>query len=169
MRDKANSAICEVIKSKRFLTLVKKVRPKDIQDDLVSEISLILLEKKAEEIVQLHDKDELIFYTIKILTNLAFSNTSSFYRKFRIINEELSDDFFNVCESDEFTNVSDIHLKALAELEQIHWYYSKMIKLYVEYGNYRNMSRELDIPYSTCFKDVQKGIKLIKEKVYDKR
>lgn len=169
MRKQADEIICEVIKSERFKAVVKKVKPEDLQQDLVSEISLILLEKDPCEIVKLHDKNELIFYTVKILTNLAFSNTSQFYKKFRMPVEELSDNLFEVKEELSQEEMSDLYKKALIELDKIHWYYSKMIKLYVEYGGYRNMARELDIPYSTCFKHVQKGIKLIKQNLYAKR
>jgi hypothetical protein len=63
--------------------LIKSVRPSDLQDDLRQELALALLSIHCDKITEIWDSNGLIGFSIKIITNMAFSSTSQFYKKFR--------------------------------------------------------------------------------------
>lgn len=63
--------------------LIKSVRPESLQDDLRQEMALALLSIPEEKISEIWASNGLIGFTIKIITNMAFSSTSPFYKKFR--------------------------------------------------------------------------------------
>jgi hypothetical protein len=63
--------------------LIKSVRPEQLQDDLRQEMALALLSINCEKITEIWASNGLIGFSIKIITNMAFSSTSQFYKKFR--------------------------------------------------------------------------------------
>lgn len=85
-REKANDAIVELIQSKEFKQCIDKIEPDYIREDLASEVYLALLETRPEKIIGLYDRKELRFYAVRIIFNMACSNTSPFYKKYRASN-----------------------------------------------------------------------------------
>jgi hypothetical protein len=193
MQHRANEIIVELIESKDFKKCINKVQPSCIRRDLVSEISLILLETNPDKIILMGDKQQLRFYVVKIIMNLAFSNTSPFYKKFRknsvLFKENISFDYhddngnldetitklLNVEDDSEETIIrKNDEERVLAALDNVtdygtfidefnlDAYESQMLKLYIKYGNYRNMQRQTMIPYVSCFNTVRKAIIKIK-------
>ena len=63
--------------------LIRNVRPEALQDDLRQEMALALLSIDCEKISEIWASNGLIGFSIKIITNMAFSSTSQFYKKFR--------------------------------------------------------------------------------------
>ena len=63
--------------------LIKSVRPESLQDDLRQEMALALLYIDCEKINEIWASNGLLGFSIKIITNMAFSSTSQFYKKFR--------------------------------------------------------------------------------------
>jgi hypothetical protein len=193
MQHRANEIIVQLIESKDFKKCINKVQPSCIRRDLVSEISLILLETNPDKIILMGDKQQLRFYVVKIIMNLAFSNTSPFYKKFRknsvLFKENISFDYqddngnldetvtklLNVEDDSEETIIrKNDEERVLAALDNVtdygtfidefnlDAYESQMLKLYIKYGNYRNMQRQTMIPYVSCFNTVRKAIIKIK-------
>lgn len=194
-----HAIIVELLNSANFKKCVAKVNPSDLREDLVSEVSLILLETNPEKIIALHQRNQLTFYVVRIIMNLAFSNTSPFYKKFRSqqfveFRNNFEFDFYDeegnlqsvkthllIGVDDSADNIKQKEqeeqvLKALDKIEGygstmdeygLDEYESQMVKLYVKYGTFRNMQKELHIPYVSCFNTVIKAIEKIKKKVYD--
>lgn len=75
--------IKEVYLSPQIDALIKSVRPEHLQDDLRQEMALALLTIDCEKINEIWASNGLMGFTIKIITNMAFSSTSPFYKKFR--------------------------------------------------------------------------------------
>ena len=63
--------------------LINLVDPEYLRDDLRQEMALALLSIPEEKISKIWASNGLIGFSIKIITNMAFSNTSPFYKKFR--------------------------------------------------------------------------------------
>jgi hypothetical protein len=137
------------------------MRPKDLQDDLKAEVALILCEKSEDLILELHDKGGLKYYTVRIILNLIQSNTSPFYKKFRLSNVELSD-LIEPYVLPEYDSRKD---QAMEELETLYWYDREILKLYGKYGTYRKIEEETGIPFESIYKTVQKACKEIRKKV----
>lgn len=75
--------IKEVYLSPQIDALIRSVRPEHLQDDLRQEMALALLSIDCDKISEIWASNGLIGFTIKIITNMAFSSTSPFYKKFR--------------------------------------------------------------------------------------
>ena len=161
MRAKANEIIVNLLQSEEFSNCMKKVKP-SLKEDLTSELSLILLETAPEKIIQLHQKRQLTFYTVRIILILAFSKTSPFYKKHRLIYDEFKD---AGC-LDDYSSIlhrKETEERALHEIEKLEWYESEMIKLYLEVGTYRKMNKATHTPVMSCFKTVSNAIKKIQK------
>ena len=163
MRARANEIIVSLMQSDEFANCMKKVKP-ELKQDLAGELALILLETNPEKIIQLHDKRQLTFYTVRIILTLAFSKTSPFYKKYRVIHEEFIDmDMPDDCSA----NMSRVQAedRVLMEIERLlaipdnsdnqEYYYRGMLRLYLEEGTYRNMNKKTRIPVMTCFEAVK--------------
>lgn len=66
----------------RDMCLNMRVSPNDI-DDLIQEVYVILLDYKAEKIIELYEKKQLKFFIVGILRRQYYSNTSPFYKKYK--------------------------------------------------------------------------------------
>lgn len=57
-------------------------------DDLVQEVTLILMQKPEEFIVGLNERGEMLYYIYKIAKNQAQSQTSPFYTTYKKFNSK---------------------------------------------------------------------------------
>ena len=78
-----NEYIKEIYLSPQINQLIKSVRPEYLQDDLKQEMALALLTIDCGKITDIYASNGLLGFSIKIITNMAFSSTSQFYNKFR--------------------------------------------------------------------------------------
>lgn len=78
-----NEIIEYVYNHKEICRLIKSVHPIDLQDDLKQEMAMALLSMDCDKIQTIHASNGIIGFSIKIITNMAFSSTSRFYKKFR--------------------------------------------------------------------------------------
>lgn len=78
-----NQYIEFIYRNEQIAQLIKSVRPEQLQDDLRQEMALALLSIDCEKISEIWASNGLIGFSIKIITNMAFSSTSQFYKKFR--------------------------------------------------------------------------------------
>jgi hypothetical protein len=81
--NKCNEYIEFIYRNEQIAQLIKSVRPEQLQDDLRQEMALALLSIDCEKISEIWASNGLIGFSIKIITNMAFSSTSQFYKKFR--------------------------------------------------------------------------------------
>lgn len=175
MRDRANEIIVNLIRSNDFQNCIGKVKPSDLQDDLKAEVSLILLETAPEKIITLAEKKQLNFYTVRIIMNLAFSNTSPFYKKYRFHFEELKhneacdDSYYSIIrferEAKEERALVEIKNMAACDVGSEEWVSGRALQIYMETGTFRNMQAATMIPVKTCHDMVTKGIGKIKQRI----
>ncbi len=166
MRSK-NDIIEELYKSREFNDCIARMEPDHLRNDLKAEVILILLEKDERELKDIHAKGALKFYTVRIIINLIQSKTSLFYKRYRQPLAELTDRFF----ADEMTDVEeriareDMGERAMSEIDNLYWYNSGILKLYLKHGNYRAIEKDTGIPYSSAYKTVKKSFQELKQKV----
>lgn len=55
--------------------------------------------------------------------------------------------------------------QAIAEIDNLYWYDSGIVKLYIKHGNYRAIEKETGIPWESAYKTVQKACREIKQKI----
>lgn len=175
MRQRANEIIVNLISSNDFNNCIGKVKPSDLQDDLKAEVSLILLETEPEKIITLSEKKQLNFYTVRIIMNLAFSNTSPFYKKYRLPFTELKHD--EPCDDSEYLlrrfekenreeeALIEVGKMAACDVGTEEWVSGRALQIYMETGTFRSMQEATMIPYQTCHKMVNKGIEKVKQRI----
>jgi aspartate/glutamate racemase len=78
-----NKIIEFIYNHKDINSLINIVDPEHLRDDLRQEMALALLSIPDEKIIEIWASNGLVGFTIKIITNMAFSSTSPFYKKFR--------------------------------------------------------------------------------------
>lgn len=181
-REEANAAITLLIQSKEFKQCISKVNPAHLQDDLASEVYLALVETNPALIIGLQSRNELRFYAVRIIWNMASSNTSPFYHKFRRTNIASYNEEYNGDYSEVITDFPEINtdtlfdecklkdrkkleLLAFSLIEGLYWYDAMILKLYLVYGDYRSVAKETRIPFTSIYCTAQKAIKEIKEKL----
>lgn len=175
--------------SKDFNDCIKKMEPAQLQDDLKAEVALILCEMPEDKVSGLWERKELKFYTVRIILNLIKSNTSPFYKKFRVSGvslDELSDalaihhnvknswghqadpssvDKYTIDKSFVYSEYDPIRDTAIKEIDNLYWYDREILKLYAEHGTYRKVEEVTGIPFESIYKTVQKGCVQIRKKV----
>lgn len=191
-RQQANIAIIELIESKEFKQCISKVKPEYLQADLTSEVYLALLETAPEKITALQGRNELRFYAARIIFNMAFSNTSPFYKKYRgfvMDYKESYKDYYDdegnladptgpleqyydrinqinleeLFDESESKDRKKLELLAFSLIDNLYWYDAQILKLYLYYGDYRRTAQETRIPFTSIYCTVQKAAKEIKE------
>jgi len=75
--------VISIYNNKDINSLISKIKPTDLQDDLKQEIALSLLTMPCEKVAALFLKDNLVRYSIKICWILATSKNVDFYKKYK--------------------------------------------------------------------------------------
>ena len=82
-----NGIIAELWDSKDLNETLKKMKPVEIQQDLKSELFLIICEIEENKLVELYNRKELKFYIVRIMLNLVQSSKNNFYKNYRNFQE----------------------------------------------------------------------------------
>lgn len=156
-------AIKEVYLSPQIDALIKSVRPEHLQDDLRQEMALALLSIDCEKISEIWASNGLIGYAIKIVTNMAFSSTSPFYKKFRKKEYENAIDYLRslviLPEMDiKLAKVADNRLKEKYQEDELQAHESILFTKYVELRSCKKVADFYNIPEKHV-KDVIKKTK----------
>jgi len=156
-------AIKEVYLSPQIDALIKSVRPDHLQDDLRQEMALALLSIDCEKISEISASNGLMGYAIKIVTNMAFSSTSPFYKKFR---KKEYDNAINYLRSlvilpeldIKLAKVADNRLKEKYQEDELQAHESILFTKYVELRSCKKVADFYNIPEKHV-KDVIKKTK----------
>lgn len=165
----------QLFKSKNFNNCINKMEPAHIRDDLRSEVLLIVCEWDEQKILNLYKKDELDFYVVRVILNLARSSSSPFAKKFRQPLIEFNPkqhniiDNIDIAERIEKEAKEDVILQAIDEVKQgkeagLYWYNAGILKLYINHGNYRAIENETGIPFTSCYKNIKKTFSELKRR-----
>lgn len=184
--------ITALFKGKNFNQCIGKMEPEHLRDDLKMEVMAIVCEWTEERILGLYSRGELEYFVVRVILNQIQSNTSPFYRKYRSVIlgyiEDVGDAAENLSTARQrhFANVvlraneamrttteeeieerrerEEAEERALAGVHELDWYDAGMLQLYLKVGSYRGIEQETDIPFTSCYKTIQKAFKELKEK-----
>lgn len=152
-----NDILVEFWNSEEVNTAISKMHPIELQDELKSELFLILAEMEELKLIELYEKKQLKFYLVRIMLNLVQSTDKKFYRKFRDFVEYTPIEKPDIPQSDPTENLSEI-------FEDLYWYNKEIFRLYTyEFNrNARELSRATGIPYMSIIRTInqtKKGLK----------
>ncbi len=144
--------------------LIKSVRPEQLQDDLRQEMALALLSIDCEKISEIWASNGLIGFSIKIITNMAFSSTSQFYKKFRKSDLEKAMAYLRSQQrlpelNPNFANIANKRLEEKHQEDELQAHEAILFKKYVELRSCKKVSEYFQIPEKHV-KDVIRKTKL---------
>jgi DNA-directed RNA polymerase specialized sigma24 family protein len=143
----ARQIIEDLYRSDELRECLSRIKPKELQDDLLQHCFLELLNKDEEVILNLHLEGRFIGYVVKMMYNMVTWQNSEFNRiKMR---EVLTNDFVHPSEEQKE--------EIVVPLNRLHWVSEKVLTLYAEHGSYRAVGEVTGIPYPTVFRMVKQA------------
>jgi len=155
-----NEILIEFWKSEEVNNAFSKMHPIELQDDLKSEVFLILCEMPETKLIDLYDKKQLRFYLVRIMLNLIQSTDKKFYQKYRnfteLVGYEKKDEEYN----EEIINVNE-------HIENLYWYKQEIFRLYTfEFNkNARELSKNTGIHYMSIIRTLNQIKQELKKKI----
>jgi hypothetical protein len=155
-----NEILVEFWNSKDVNNAIAKMHPVELQQDLKSEVFLILAELDNDKIVGLYQRKELKFYIVRIILNLVKSTDKKFFQKYRNFIEYKEIDTAEVFQEDIIDNV-------INAVDELYWYQKEVLRLYAnEFDcNARELSRKTGIPYMSLIRTINQTKKELKKKI----
>ena len=136
------------------------MHPIELQDDLKSEVFLILAELPEQKLIDLYDKKQLRFYVVRIMLNLVQNSNNQFFKMYRNFVEYTAQE---VAESHQ----EDISQKVRLSVDDLHWYKKELLRLYTEEFkcNAKALSRDTGIPYMSIVRTLNITKSELKSKI----
>jgi DNA-directed RNA polymerase specialized sigma24 family protein len=184
----ARSLLTTIYVSSEVDEVIKKIKPDYLRDDVKQHAFLTLFEKDEAFILDLHERDKLRNYVVKVIYNTANFNEGKFQREQRRSTEipcsfeleidgdkpldvqglKIYDHVINGARDDE--NAMDY--EALVEscpviLDKIYWYNRTILKMYSELGTYRAVAKQVGIPVMSVFEAVKAARKEAKKLLWE--
>jgi len=155
-----NDILVEFWQSQEVNDAIGKMHPVELQDELKSELFLILAEIPEEKLVDLYEKKQLRFYVVRIMLNLVRSTDHKFYKKFRNFVEY---EPIEVVEQEQL----DVTNIVKENYESLYWYEKEIFRLYTfEFNcNAKKLSLALGIPYISVVRTINKIKQDLKTKI----
>lgn len=155
-----NEILIEFWQSEEVNKAFSKMHPIELQDDLKSEVFLILAELPEQKLFDLYDKKQLRFYIVRIMLNLVQNSNNQFYKRYRNFVEYTAQE---VAESYQ----EDISQKVRLSVDDLHWYKKELLRLYTEEFkcNAKALSRDTGIPYMSIVRTLNITKSELKSKI----
>lgn len=153
-----NAIISELWSSDDLNEALKKMKPVEIQEDLKSELFLIICEIDESKLIDLYDKKQLKFYIVRIMLNLVQSSKNKFFKNYRNFEE------YNETEK---PDEQDEPIEVMDYIESLYWYQKEILKLYTfDFNkNAKELSRQTGIPYMSLIRTLNQTKKELKKKI----
>jgi hypothetical protein len=139
---------------------------KDLWEDLRQEVAYIVLQYDRKKISELEDKGKQVFkfWIVRICCN----QTNSKYGKFGRMYANLIpvEDILKFVKEDEPIDNSQEVADGITKLvEELYWYDQEILKMYVELGSVRKVSKQTGIPHTSIFITIKKIRSCIKSRL----
>lgn len=165
-----NAIIEKLFTGKNFRDCISKMEPDHLRDDLKQDIILKICELPDEKVMGLYSRGELEFYTTRVIINETRNKYNGFFKRYMVTHVPITEQHLESKGEDD--GMDDRETRevledfAIEQINSLYWYDAEMIKLYLEHGNYRAIQKVTGIPYVSCYKNIQKSIKLLQSRVF---
>jgi hypothetical protein len=151
----------EIYNHHAFISLLSKIKPKELQDDLKQEVALVLLTKDCGQIKRLYDANELLQYSLKIIWNLGTSKQTRFYRMFKKNDYENLSVYLETLKGTELVTDSQIRninkiLDGKLDKNANEAHESIIFRKYVELNSGEKVAEFFGIPSIHCYEVIRK-------------
>lgn len=139
------------------------------QDDLKSELFVVLCEKESNLICDLWHKKQLLFYCTGIVQNMIFQPNNRFNRRYRTQSYEFTEAILNIG-SDEYNADKEAKLQGIEKAidKDLHWVEQSIMKLHQDLGSLDKISAGTKISYNQVDRIYRKAKEKIKTSVSGK-
>jgi len=154
-----NKILVELWQSEEVNNAFKKMHPIELQEDLKSEVFLIIAELPEDKLISLYEKKELRFYIVRVMLNLVQNSNNQFFKKYRNF-IEFNQDIIE-------THQEDLTLRVQFAVDDLHWYKKELLRLYTEefQCNAKALSRNTGIPYMSIVRTLNITKSELKSKI----
>ena len=139
---------------------------KDLWEDLRQEIALIVLEYDLDKILELESKGKQVFkfWIVRICCNQTNSKYGKFGRMYASL-VPVEDVMKFVKEEDEVDNSQEVIEGISKIINTLYWYDQEILKMYIELGSVRKVSKQTGIPHTSIFITIKNIRKCIKQQL----
>lgn len=157
-----NHILTNLFKSRELAEMLSKFDAGAGNEDLKSELFLVLCNQPEAKIQELDKNCQLMYFATGIVQRMIFQK-GKFYRTYRTITTEFSSNI--EVEEEVYNTEKDAMLNRVEEsLEKdLHWVERAMVGLYLDKGSMTKISEDVRMP----FKQVQKIMKAARTKIKD--
>jgi hypothetical protein len=157
-----NQILTDLFKSRELADMLCKFDAGAGNEDLKSELFLVLCNQPEAKIIELSGNRQLMYFATGIVQKMIFQK-GKFFRTYRTITTEFNNNI--EIEEEEYNREKDVMLNRVeASLEaDLHWVERAMVSLYLDKGSMTKISEDVKMP----FKQVQKIMKAARTKVKD--
>ena len=133
------------------------------QQDLKSELFVVLCEKPEQAIIDLWSKKQLMFFCTGVVKRMLFQKNNRFHRTYRTDVFEYNDAIFEE-PNDDSRKERESQLQAMEKAieKDLHWVEKAMVKLHQELGSMERISKETKISMKQVARIYSKGKEKIK-------
>ncbi len=100
------------------------MQPVELQDELKQEVFLVLCEMDTDKLFMMYEQGYLKYFIVRTILNMAKSDRSNFYRKFRQVYQEIPVTY----ESPKEDYDESLVIKLEQGMEVLHWYEAELLK-----------------------------------------
>ena len=139
---------------------------KDLWEDLRQEVAYIVLQYDSKKINELEDKGKQVFkfWIVRICCNQTNSKYGKFGRMYASL-VPVEDIMKFVKEEEQIDNSQEV-VDGISKIVQgLYWYDQEILKMYVELGSVRKVSKETGIPHTSIFITIKNIRKCIKQQL----
>lgn len=155
----------EWLYGKEFEFVFKNIG-KDLWEDLRQEVAVIVLEYDRQKIKDLEEKGKQVFkfWIVRICCNQTNSKYGKFGRMYAAL-VPVEDIVQFIKEEEEIDNTIDVANSISKIMDSLYWYDQEILKMYVELGSVRKVSKETGIPHTSIFITIKNIRKCIKQQL----
>lgn len=152
--------------SKEVDEVISKIRPDYLREDVKQHAFLILFEKDDQFIIDLHERQKIKQYVVKVIYNTINFSHNEFHSQLKR-DKEVPMENIN-CVAEETDNEYEHLVQACQKgLEGVYWYNAELLKMYAELGNYRAVAEKTRIPLKSVYNAVEKAKEQIRRSLHE--
>ena len=139
---------------------------KELWEDLRQEIAVIVLEYDSEKIIELEEKGKQVFkfWIVRICCNQTNSKYGKFGRMYASL-VPVEDRVKFIKEEEQIDNSQELADGISKIIKGLYWYDQEILKMYIELGSVRKVSKQTGIPHTSVFITIKKIRKCIKQQL----
>lgn len=139
---------------------------KNLWEDLRQEIAWIVLQYDRNKIIELESKGKQVFkfWIVRICCNQTNSKYGKFGRMYASL-IPVEDIMLFIKEDQHIDNTDEVAHSIEKIVKEMYWYDQEILKMYVELGSVRKVSKATGIPHTSIFITIKKIRKCIMDQL----